>query len=78
MTLLELFGEEKGGMFRYQNGIFELLVIKYVWICRIGLKQWDGTADNSEQGMQRAFQCAADQVRPMFSVLVKLKKGGEL
>lgn len=76
--IADLFAPKIGTSRRHVNGIFELVVTSKTWICRIGGKQWDGEATSEIQAMQRAFQCAADQIRPMFSVLVKLKNEREI
>jgi len=73
-----LFGPKTANLYRYQNGIFELVVTGNVWICRIGLRQWEGTSGGELEAMTAAFRCAGDQIRAMVGVQIKLKKLGEL
>lgn len=74
MKLTELFKETRSNYSCAKFESVELLADKSHWICRIGQKQWDGPADNLDQSMQRAMQCAADQLRDVVTVLIKAKK----
>lgn len=60
-------------------GIVSLLVkADGSWLVRIGGSQWEGTANDEAQAMQRAAQMVAEQLRDITVTLIKLKKLGEI
>jgi hypothetical protein len=80
MSILDtLFTNKPGDLFHVAKiGICELLISPRSWICRIGLRQWYGNAEGLEHAKKLAIKCMGDQLREPATLLMKLKKAGEI
>jgi hypothetical protein len=77
-TLDALFKPSGYGYETATCGICSLYASPTGWICRIGLSQWNGQAHDILSARKLALKCMGDQLREPATLLMKLKKAGEI